>query len=301
MITRSNERKMGIATKSLCGFVAMMACIVISFAQTGSAAAPQAAASVAAPSIDFDVVSIKQNKDRTAPRGHSAPANGDGMTFTNVPMVMAILYACRFNNPTLALGLPDWTMVDRYDIAVKVSSEDVDAYQKLTRAQRSMMLRKVLEDRIKLKAHLEPRPTLVYDLVLAKNGPQMKPAKPGDTYPNGFKAAPGQTILFTPPSHMVGQAATAADLANRLSDLGDWSIGRQVFDKTGLTGKYDFTLQWTPEMKTDGDSDGGQGGTDASGPSLFTAVQEQLGLKLDSVKEPVECLIIDHVERPSAN
>lgn len=268
-------------------------------AATGSAAAAQAAA-VAAPPINFDVVSIRQSKDRNAPRGRSAPADGDGMTFTNVPMTMAILYACRFNNPTLAVGWPDWTMVDRYDIAVKVSSEDVEAYHKLTSVQRSMMLRKVLEDRIKLKAHLETSPVLVYDLVVAKNGPKMMPAKPGDTYANGFKAAPGQTILFEPPSHLVGQGATMAELASRMSDLGDWSIGRQVFDKTGVTGKYDFSLQWTPDIKSAGDSDS-DSGTAGNGPSLFTAVQEQLGLKLDSAKEPVQHLIIDHAERPSEN
>ena len=98
-----------------------------------------------------------------------------------------------------------------------------------------------------------------------------------------------------------------AELAARMSDLGDWSIGRQVFDKTGLTGKYDFSLQWTPEMKAaDSDADGGSGGSgsggaEGSGPSLFTAVQEQLGLKLELAKEPVQCLIVDHAERPAEN
>ncbi len=269
------------------------------FAQAGAATAPQAA-TVVAPSISFDVVSIRQSMDRNAPRGRSAPANGDGMTFTNVPMAMVILFACHFNNPTLTIGFPDWTLSDRYDVAVKVSSADVDAYHKLTSVQRSMMLRKVLEDQLKLKAHLESRPVLVYDLVVAKNGPKMKLAKPGDTYSNGFKAATGQTILFTPPSHLVGQGASMTDLANRISDMGEYSIGRQVFDKTGLTAKYDFSLQWTPDMKGAGDSDS-DGGAGGSGPSLFTAVEEQLGLKLDSAKEPVQCLIIDHAERPSEN
>jgi uncharacterized protein (TIGR03435 family) len=282
---------------------AMLAIGSFGQASVAQVAVADAASAAAAPSINFEVVSIRQSKDRNVPRVRSMPRDGDGMTFTNVPMVMVILIACRFNNATLTMGLPDWTLTDRYDVAVKVSSADVEAYHKLTSGQRSMMLRKVLEDRLKLKAHLESRPVLVYDLVVPKNGPKMKLAKPGDTYPDGFKAAPGQTILFTPPSHLVGQGATAAELASRMSDLGDWSIGRQVFDKTGLTGKYDFSLQWTADMKGagDSDSDGGQGRAEGSGPSLFTAVQEQLGLKLDSAKEPVECLIIDHAERPTEN
>jgi uncharacterized protein (TIGR03435 family) len=244
----------------------MMAFSGALFAQAGAAAVPQTAA-VVAPSINFDVVSIRRSKDRNAPRTHSAPANGDGMTFTNVPMLMVILTACDFNNYTLTMGLPDWTITDRYDVAVKVSEADVAAYHALTSAQRKLMLRRVLEDRLKLNAHLEPRPILVYDLVVAKNGPKMKPAKPGDTYPNGFKAAAGQTVLFSPPSHLVGQGASVTELANRMSDMGDYSIGRQVFDKTGLTGKYDFSLQWTPYMKGAGDSDS-DGGVEGSGPSL---------------------------------
>ena len=285
--------------KSFCCIVAMMVCSAASVSQVGTAVQQ----TVASPSINFDVVSIRQTKDRDALRVRSMPADGDGMTFTNVPMLAVILAACHFNNYTLTMGLPDWTITDRYDIAVKVSSEDVAAYHALTSAQRSEMLRRVLEDRLKLKAHFEMRPVLVYDLVVAKGGPKMKAATPGDTYPNGIKAERVQPVYFIPPGRLVGQGATAAELASRMSDLGDYSLGRQVFDKTGLTGKYDFSLQWTPEMKRVGDSDsaGGAVSDGGSGPSLFTAVEEQLGLKLDSAKEPVQCLIIDHAERPSEN
>jgi uncharacterized protein (TIGR03435 family) len=295
-------RKMTLAV--LVGCMASMLSAPPSLAQTNAPAAPSSApaSAVVEPTIRFDVVSIKQSKDRNASREHSAPRDGDGMTFTNVPMVMVILAACDFNNPSLTQGLPDWTLVDRYDVTVKVAGADVAVYHTLSSAQRRLMLRRVLEDRIGLKAHLELRPEPVYDLVVAKGGPKMKVAKPGDAYPNGFKAAAGQTILFTPPGQLVGQGATMAELAARMSDLGDYSIGHQVFDKTWLTGRYDFTLQWTPDMKATGDSDagGGQAG-DTGGPTLFTAVQEQLGLKLDAAKEPVQCLIIDHAERPAAN
>jgi uncharacterized protein (TIGR03435 family) len=295
-------RKLTLAV--LAGCMAAMAFAVTCVAQTNAVAtaSSQAASVVPEPSIRFDVVSIKQSKDRNAPREHSAPRDGDGMTFSNVPMAMVILAANNFNNPSLVQGLPDWTLVDRYDVTVKVSDADVAVYHTLSAAQRRMMLRRVLEDRIGLKAHPELRPEPVYDLVVARGGPKMKVATLGDAYPNGFKAAPGQTILFTPPGRLVGQGATITELAMRISDLGDDSIGHQVFDKTGLTAKYDFTLEWTPDMRGAGDSDADGGGAgDAGGPTLFTAVQEQLGLKLDAAKEPVECLIVDHAERPTAN
>jgi uncharacterized protein (TIGR03435 family) len=300
-MTASGVRKLGFGARVVCGCAMMAAWTTVSLAQAAGSAAQ--AAAVVAPAIHFDVVSIKQSKDRNAPRGLSMPAGGDGVRFTNVPMLVVILAAYDFKNYTLTFGLPDWTIADRYDVVVKVSDADVAAYHQLKGAQRRLMLREALEERLKLKAHLEQRPVLVYDLVVAKNGPKMQLAKEGDTYPNGFKAAPGQTILFEPPSHLVAQAATAGELATRMSDLGDYSIGRQVFDKTGLTGRYDFSLQWTPEMKgaADSDSEGASGGAESAGPSLFTAVQQQLGLKLDSAKEPVECLIIDHAERPSEN
>jgi uncharacterized protein (TIGR03435 family) len=293
--------------RELVGAVAAMTFAVTCVAQTSAAAtaSSQAASVVPEPSIRFDAVSIRQSKDRNAPREHSAPRDGDGMTFTNVPMAMVILGACNFNNPSLAQGLPDWTLVDRYDVMVKVTGAlDVAVYHTLTPAQRRLMLRRALEDRLKLKAHLELRPEPVYDLIVAKGGPKMKVATPGDTYPNGFKAVAGQTILFTPPAHLVGQGATMAELASRMSDLGDFGIGHQVFDKTGLAARYDFSLQWTPDIKGAGDSDsdgGGQSAGDTSGPSLFTAMPEQLGLKLNAAKEPVQCLIVDHAERPAEN
>jgi uncharacterized protein (TIGR03435 family) len=293
-----------LLTGAVAVLVLGMVCGQAGVAQAASSAVAAVATDTAAAlAINFEVVSIRQSKDRTAPRVRSMPANGDGMTFTNVPMAMVILYACRFGNPTLTTGLPEWTWTDRYDVAVKVADSNVAAYHALTKEQRSAMLLRVLQDRLKLRTHFEMKPVLVYDLLVAKNGPKMKAAIPGDTYPNGFKAAPGQTILYTPPGQMVAQGATIAELASRMSDLGDYSLGRQVFDKTGLTGKYDFSLQWTPDMKSagDSDSDGGQQAVDGSGPTLFTAVQEQLGLKIDSVKEPVKSLVIDHADRPSEN
>jgi uncharacterized protein (TIGR03435 family) len=105
------------------------------------------------------------------------------------------------------------------------------------------------------------------------------------------------------PGQLTGQGITVASLANQLSQ----QLHRSVVDKTGLTGKYDFTLQWTDDhadsmfKAPDGSSQRADPPPDATGPSLFTALQEQLGLRLQSSKGPVETIVIDHVEMPSEN
>jgi uncharacterized protein (TIGR03435 family) len=147
-------------------------------------------------------------------------------------------------------------------------------------------------------------------LVVAKGGPKLHEAKPGDTYPNGLKGFNGQGggpgMMLMRPGQLTGQGIPLSSLTRLLSQ----QLGSTVQDKTGLTGKYDFTLQWTPDRNASpmpGAPEPGQQGpaaaasTDASGPSIFTAVQEQLGLKLESQKGPVEVLVIDHVETPSEN
>ncbi len=115
-----------------------------------------------------------------------------------------------------------------------------------------------------------------YDLVLAKGGSKLQP-----TRANGKSVGIGR-------NHFNGQGLTLTLIAEQLSEI----AGRIVVDKTGLTGRYDLKLQWTPDNAPE---------TDNSAPSLFTAIQEQLGLKLESSKEPVPVLVIDHIERPSEN
>ena len=155
----------------------------------------------------------------------------------------------------------------------------------------------------------------MYVLVIAKNGPKLQEAKPGDTYPKGLKNPDGGSpagIFWLRRAgaggEAIGQAWPMAKLVRLLSED---ILNRSVLDNTGLTGSYDFTLQWSiadesqgPMFKGAGDDQQGTGGTtppESSGPSLFTAIQEQLGLKLESQKGPVQILVIDHVERPSEN
>jgi uncharacterized protein (TIGR03435 family) len=176
----------------------------------------------------------------------------------------------------------------RWDIRAKAEGEE----GRMPSAQFEEMLRALMEDRFQLKVNHETREMPVYTLLAAKNGPKLTLSTGGS---RGVQMRPG-TLTFT--------KSTTATLAAQLSLL----TGRVVIDKTGLTGDYDFELRWAQEA--------GQGSPDAfglptvasdtppvdtNGPSIFTALQEQLGLRLESQKGPVEILVIDHVERASEN
>jgi bla regulator protein blaR1 len=256
----------------------------------------------------YEVASIKPDKSgtdltmlRTTPVGFNA---------TNVPLKMLIQHAYGVEDNQI-LGAPSWLGSARYDIEAKVSSSETDALHNLGPDQRRLMLQPLLADRFQLKVHTEVRELPVLALVVAKGGPKLHEAKPGDTYPNGIKGFDGEAggpgLMHMGPGQLTAQGLPMSSVAQLLSQ----QLGRTVHDKTGLTGKYDFTLQWTPEaggspmMKGPDAGQQGPGGppspADNGGPSIFTAIQEQLGLKLESQKGPVEVLIIDHVETPSEN
>lgn len=178
-------------------------------------------------------------------------------------------------------GLPGWADAEQFDIQAKMDAPAIEAMHKLSKEesfhQQKLMLRALLADRFALKMHHESKDLPIYELVVAKGGPKLK--APAGKKPGGWSMGGGRFI---------GHGVTAANLATALSG----SMGSMVMDKTGLTGKYDITLKWTPE---------GEKETATSGPSLFTALQEQLGLKLVSAKGPVDTIVVDHVEHPSPN
>jgi len=199
--------------------------------------------------------------------------------------------------------------------------------QKLPRNQSaerySAMVQSLLADRFKLRSSREKKDFPVYELAIAKNGPKLHESKPGDAYPNGIKDFEGRghgKLLRIEPIEggqlrLIGQgipivgpvgSGPPGSLMGVLTDV----LGRTVMDQTGLKGIYDFTLQWAPDQSQAATLTGPEGtkpATDnqsqpeSSGPSIFTALQEQLGLKLESTKAPVDVLVIDHIERPSEN
>lgn len=236
----------------------------------------------------------------------------DGLEATNVTLGMLIPAAYGIERHQMAGG-PGWLESDHYDVNAKMDSATADALRKLSKEEailaRQHMLQALLADRVKLAIHRETKELPIYALVIAKNGPKLKEAKPGDTYPNGIKRPDGIAragLMRMRGGDFVAQGLAMSTVVRLLSQR----LGRPVVDKTSLPGLYDFTLKWTPDESEGAmfkGTEGGQPGAGAtappesSGPSLFTAIQEQLGLKLESQKGPVEILVIDHVEKPSEN
>jgi bla regulator protein BlaR1 len=189
-------------------------------------------------------------------------------------------------------GGPDWFNSEGFDVEAKIGKSTIDEMQKHRRVYgvsgRTLMLQQLLSDRFKLLLHRETRDLPVFALVITQNGPKIHSARPGDTYADGLKCIGGRPcgghqILESETNKVVGQGIPLSNLVELLSEkLG----GRIVLDKTGLTGDYDFTLRLAPE---------------AGQAAILTAVEEQLGLKLEPQKAPTEVLVIDHAEKPLQN
>jgi bla regulator protein blaR1 len=260
----------------------------------------------AANTYSYDVASIKPNKSGgDMVRMMVRP---DGLTAMGATLQMLIQNAYEIQDFQIEGG-PKWVSSDRYDIEAKMDSSEIEKFQTLGPDQRVLesnrMLQALLANRFRLVVHRETKELPGYALVIAKNGPKLHDAKPGDTYPNGIKGPDGQPgeglmIMGGLGGPLTGQGITISNLVRVLSQ----QLGRTIVDETGLAGKYDFTVQWTPDERAGPMSAATQGGgssADSSEPSIFTAIQEQLGLKLESRKVPVEILVIDHVEAPSEN
>jgi uncharacterized protein (TIGR03435 family) len=275
-------------------------------ANPGCSSAPASAAVASSPLPAFDVVSIKP--DRSGGMMMRIGMSPDGITVTNLPVADLIRQAFGVSIDRL-VGGPGWINSDRFDIDAKVAPEDAAKLKSLTGPQRWVMFIPVLEDRFGLKFHHESRNLTQYVLIVSKAGLKMKEATPGDIYPNGIhppSGGSGAGLMWMQPGEFTGQGAPIENLVRSLCFV----LGGTIVDQTGLTGKYDFNLKWTPEVGSGmpaGPSDGGPAGAGNapaagnSGPSLFTALEEQLGLKLDAKKVPTDVIVIDHVEQPSPN
>ncbi|MGD0221946.1 MAG: TIGR03435 family protein [Terriglobia bacterium] len=272
----------------------------------------QSAPTAAALSPSFEVASIKPNRSGDMRIGIRFQPGRFTTTGATVKQLIAIAYDVRDFQVT---GGPSWITSDEYDIDAKEPDGLSEELSKLSPDQRhekmGLLIQSLLADRFGLKVSHATKEYPVYALVVAKNGPKLQEAKAGDTYPNGMKGPDGHALghggmMRMGPGELTGQGVPVTFLVQQLAQ----QLGRNVLDRTGLKGNYDFTLKWTPDQSSAGMMQGPPGGgpppdnappPDASGPSVFTAVQEQLGLKLESTKGPVDILIIDHVEQPSEN
>jgi uncharacterized protein (TIGR03435 family) len=249
----------------------------------------------------FDVVIVKPNHSGSG--STSMNTNNDSFSATNISLKRLLERAYDIKEDLIS-GEPGWVDSARFDLKAKVVDPNIDELKKLSPEQRRSMLQPVLTERFQLKVHTETRILPIYEMVVAKGGPRFKETQPGETA-DGDK---GSGTIGRGGMSVRNTELTAREVPlSSLTDVLSRQLHRTVLDKTGLTGKYDLELKWAPESSdpmfkgTDGSQQRTEPAPDATGPSLFTALQEQLGLKLQSGKGPVETLVIDHVEMPTEN
>jgi uncharacterized protein (TIGR03435 family) len=232
--------------------------------------------------LAFEVASIKPSAPDVAGM-YMRPQPG-GLRLEGATLKNLIEYAYGVRGFAISGG-PAWVNSDRFDVDARVGGSPSEPQQVRER------LKTLLGERFKLAVHTESKEQNVYYLVVGKSGPKFHEAKPDS----------GQMIRRQGASitgEGVGVGLLVLNLANALEV--------PVLDKTGLTGRYDFKLEWSLDAGRQSGSVTGMGGGDVrapepSGPSLFAALQEQLGLRLEAERAPAETLVIDHVDRPSAN
>lgn len=246
----------------------------------------------------YDVASIKPSKpgDQSLLLFRPGRFTASGMTLRSM-----IEQAYGIEDDQI-IGAPDWVHTQRFDIEAKVDGVDEATLDKLSEDENKRMFQSFLRDRFALQVHREMKELPVLELVVAKGGPNLKEARPGDTYPDGLKGPDGKPaghagMMRSGRGQLTGQGISIASLVPPLTR----QLGRTVVDKTGLTGQYDVELRWTPDDTQGPIGSQGEAGVESTGPSILTAIQEQLGLKLESRKSPIEVFVIDHVEQPSAN
>ncbi len=245
--------------------------------------------------ISFDVASIREHKEGDGNSSWQTKPNGISMSNMHLDSLLGSAYRVKQD---LITGGPAWITVKGWDIEAKVLPQDSGTPVKLTDAQQRSLLRALLEDRFNIKAHIEAKTLPVYDLVVAKSGPKLQVAPPPPPDPD---AEPGDDerdngTMSMNDGHMEMKSYRIAPFAEMLG----YTVQRTVINRTGLTGRYDFTLDFTPEQEAPSASNATAAGTEAH-PPIFTAIQEQLGLKLVPTKCPVDTLVIDNGELPSAN
>jgi uncharacterized protein (TIGR03435 family) len=249
-------------------------------------------AAPAQPSETFEVASVKLG-DPLANGTSYGFQTGAGLKVENATLKSIILYAYDIRDFQLS-GATGWVTSERFSILAKGDHVEGPArYQELSYEQRKTMtalvrkrLQALLAERFQLAIHHETKELPIYALVVGKNGVKMKPTDPSVNMSNSSMG----------PGMFRAQMSTVDALAQGLASL----LGRPVKNETALDGFYDFNMAWTP------DAPAAAGGPDAKpveavGPTLLTAVQEQLGLKLETRKGPVDVIILDRAQRPSEN
>jgi uncharacterized protein (TIGR03435 family) len=276
------------------------------------------------PKLTFEVASVKPAAPQPVARLRGSADGGPGtpapgrIRFNDMPLRVLIMRAYDVQN--FQISGPSWMDSQRFDIIAKVPDG-------ASKQDARIMLQNLLADRFKLKLHKGSKEAAVYELVVAKRGLKLKEAVQTAAAPvedaGGPQAGPprGKDGLLKTPHGQLGIQATAsgrmrmqgdAVTMTRLTEVLEIAVGRPVVDKTGLTGTYDVMLDFSPESMGPGPKGPapGQGGgnpvdaprdSNDSGPTIFTALQEQLGLKLESRRGTVDLLVVESVEKVPIN
>ena len=243
--------------------------------QTAPPASPHRA--TLAPNYSFDAVTIKP--DDTG-RGHLR-LTPDSFSMGSMPAWILVRTAYGVLLENQVEGLPGWAKSENIAVEAKIDPETTAFLNKLPAAERwkqmQQMLQAMLADRFALKVHRESKDLPIYVLTVAKGGLKMNKTS-ADGYGGNARY---NTDKIT--AHATSIQALAANLS--------FTVGREIVNKTGLEGGYDFTLDFAPDGADPSDTR----------PSIFTALEEQLGLKLEPARGPVEVIVVDHIERPTAN
>jgi uncharacterized protein (TIGR03435 family) len=228
---------------------------------------------------DWEVVSVKARDPNDPSNAQSMSMKGRQFVIVNRPVEGMLLFAYGMHKKEI-VGAPEWMEAERWDVQ---GVPDVPGHPSLKQTQN--LIRKLLEERFGLKVHRETKELAVYAITVSKGGKKMSPSA-GD--PNG---TPDENEGSN--GSVVTMRMTNMSMREFAPDLG-YFLDRPAVDQTGLTGRYDFQLQWAvDESKAPADG--------SAPPGLFTAIQEQLGLKLEPVKAPTDVLVVDAVQRPGAN
>jgi uncharacterized protein (TIGR03435 family) len=287
----------------------MRAIVTLALISSAAAFAQQAA------QPQFEVASIKPS-DPNERRFMFRMMPGGGIDLHGVTLKALVQQAYDVRDFQVSGG-PGWIGADRYDIIAKAENASGEApdprqlseqQRKTFQEQTRLRLQALLADRFQLKIHRETKELPVYALAVAKNGPKLKEN-------TGASEGLGKGMMRMSPGQLTGQQVGMPFLVQSIAQM----LGRTVLDQTGLKGTYDFELTFAPEPGRGGVFGGPGDGApppppgagpglikeppppDPNGPTIFTALQEQLGLKLESQKGPVDIIVIDHVEKPSEN
>jgi bla regulator protein BlaR1 len=265
--------------------------------------------------FSFEVATIKPTKDPGS--GQRSLMMSPGRFWTaNIPLREIIMFAYNAKSTSQISGCPDWVASTHYDIEAKEDETASAALVKMPPEERidqvRLMVQALLAERFQLKVSREMKELPVYALVIAKGGPKLTEATPPPPPPpppsgTAVAGAPriGRGFRFAGPGKIDGMNIDLDSFAGGMLSRMPETAGRVVVNKTGLKGIYNFTLRWTPDTSAPGAE--GPGGSPPAptgedpAPGHFTALEEQLGLKLESQKGSVETLVIDHIELPTPN